>query len=113
MSAVEGDEGLCLDPTAGVACFEKKMADLAWLCMRYHCSTATLKLNLIDEIYVDHTSYERTLRSAALNANCVSTGASVTYHLGTWNLASCKLCSSIITLYCSGQMLAMGTGSLR
>ena len=37
----------------------------------------------------------------------------VTYHLGTWNLASCKLCSSIITLYCSEQMLAMGTGSLR
>ena len=113
MSAVEGDEGLCLDPTAGVPVWKKLLADLAWLCMRYHCSTATLKLNLIDEMYVDHTSYERTLRSAALNANCVSTGASVTYHLGTWNLASCKLCSSIITLYCSGQMLAMGTGSLR
>ena len=104
MSAVEGDEGLCLDPTAGVPVWKKLLADLAWLCMRYHCSKATLKLNLIDEMYVDHTSYERTLRSAALNGN-----------IPPRNLEPCFL----QTLFFNNHfvllwaMLAMGTGSLR
>jgi hypothetical protein len=112
VSNVEGDEGSRLDPTAGVACGEKMVA---WYCLASACTTIAARprnWTWLMKWYVDHTSYERTLRPAAPNANYVSTGASVTYHLGTWNLASCKLCFSIISSYCSGHMISMGTGSL-
>ena len=88
---------------------------VAWYCLASACTTIAARprnWTWLIKWYVDHTSYERTLRSAAPNANYVSTGASVTYHLGTWNLASCKLCFSIISSYCSGHMISMGTGSL-
>ena len=85
---------------------------VAWYCLASACTTIAARPRNWTWLIKWYTSSERTLRSAAPNANYVSTGASVTYHLGTWNLASCKFCFSIISSYCSGHMISMGTGSL-
>ena len=72
VSNVEGDEGSRLDPTAGVACGEKMVA---WYCLASTCTAIAARprnWTWLIKLYVDHTSYERTLRSAAPNANYVN-----------------------------------------
>ena len=72
VSNVEGDEGSSLDLTAGVACGEKMVA---WYCLASTCTAIAARprnWTWLIKFYVDHTSYERTLRSAAPNANYVN-----------------------------------------